>query len=231
LQPSALYNGMIAPLLPYRLRGMLWYQGEANGHDVEHAREYHQLFAAMITQWRAQSGQGDSPFYWVQLASCALFPAWPYLREGQQRTLKLPNTGQALAIDLGEKDNVHPRNKQEVGRRLALIAANQVYGVPVEYSGPMFAGAQADGAAMRVQFNFVGGGLKADQPVATCELAGADRKFYPATATIDGKTLVVRSPQVPQPIAVRYAWAPFVAGPYLYNQAGLPAAPFRSDDW
>jgi len=229
--PTGLFNGMIQPLIPYALRGILWYQGEANANAIG-AKEYHALFAAMITSWRAKFGQGDVPFYWVQLASFAHSPYWAYLREGQQQTLSLPHTGQAVAIDIGEEKNIHPRNKQEVGRRLALIAANQVYGLPVEYSGPIFAEAKPEGAAMRVRFKFADKGLKAGagQPVATCELAGADRKFYPATATIDRNTLVVRSDKVPQPVAVRYAWAGFAEG-HLYNTAGLPAAPFRSDDW
>ena len=227
--PMGLFNGMIQPLIPYALRGMLWYQGEANANATG-SKEYHALFAAMITSWRAKFGQGDVPFYWVQLASFAHSPYWAFLREAQQQTLSLPHTGQAVAIDIGEEDNIHPRNKQEVGRRLALIAANQVYGLPVEYSGPMFAGAKAEGSAMRVWFKFADKGLKAGQPVATCEVAGADHKFYPAAGTIDGKTLVVRCDQVPQPMAVRYAWAGFAEG-HLYNAAGLPAAPFRSDDW
>jgi sialate O-acetylesterase len=229
-QPSGLYNGMVVPLLPYRLRGILWYQGEANAGHMENALEYHKLFTAMITRWRVQFGQGDVPFYWVQLASFKPSPSWPYLREAQQQTLSLPNTGQALAIDLGSADTIHPRNKQEVGRRLALIAANQVYKIPIEFSGPVFANADVEGAAMRVWFNYCANSLKADQPVATCELAGADHKFYPAAARVDGNSLVVTSAQVPKPVAVRYSWAGFAEG-HLYNSAGLPAAPFRSDDW
>jgi len=227
--PSGLFNGMIYPLIPYGIRGFLWYQGEANA-SWTHAKEYHRLFAAMITQWRADFGQGDLPFYWVQLASYANSGAWPYLREAQQQTLSLPATGQALAIDIGELGNIHPRNKQEVGRRLALLAAHRVYGISVADSGPMFAGAVRDGAAMRVRFTTVAEGLRSDQPVATCELAGADHKFYPAAAQIEGDTLVVRSAQVPAPIAVRYAFKPFAEG-HLANSAGLPAAPFRSDSW
>jgi sialate O-acetylesterase len=221
---------MIAPLLPYRLRGVLWYQGEANAGHLENALEYHKLFTAMITRWRVQFGQGDVPFYWVQLAGFGDNPSWAYLREAQQQTLSLPNTGQAVAIDLGLKDDVHPRNKQEVGRRLALIAANQVYKIPIECSGPVFANANVEGAAMRVWFNYCANRLKADQPVATCELAGADHKFYPAEAKVEGNSLVVTCAQVPKPVAVRYSWAGFAEG-HLYNSAGLPAAPFRSDSW
>jgi len=229
-EPSGLYNGMIVPLLPFRLRGVLWYQGEANAGTMEHALEYHKLFTALITRWRVQFGQGDLPFYWVQLASFKPSASWPFLREAQQQTLSLPNTGQAVAIDLGSATTIHPRNKQEVGRRLALIAANQVYKVPIEFSGPVFANADVEGSAMRVWFNFCADHLTADQPVATCELAGADHKFYPASARIEGNSLVVTSPEVPKPVAVRYSWQGFAEG-HLYNSVGLPAAPFRSDDW
>jgi len=227
--PGSLYNGMIAPLVPYGLRGILWYQGESDAHPGLVER-YHGLFTTLITSWRKEFGQGDLPFYWVQLASYGHSAAWPLLREAQQQTLSLPNTGQAVAIDIGEEANIHPRNKQEVGRRLALIAANQVYKVPIEYCGPMFANAEVAGDAMRVWFNFCADGLRADQPVETCEVAGADRKFYAATAKVEGNALVVRSDQVPKPVAVRYAWKGFAEG-HLYNSAGLPAAPFRSDSW
>ena len=229
-QPSSLYNGMISPLLPYRLRGMLWYQGEANAGTMERALEYHKLFSAMITRWRVQFGQGDVPFYWVQLASFKPSASWPFLREAQQQTLSLPNTGQAVAIDIGDPANIHPHNKQAVGHRLALIALNQAYKVPIECSGPIFANANVEGSAMRVWFNFCADHLQADQPVTTCELAGSDRKFYPAAAHVEGNALVVSSPQVPAPVAVRYSWAGFAEG-HLYNSAGLPAAPFRSDNW
>jgi sialate O-acetylesterase len=232
-EPGGLFNGMINPLLPYALRGMLWYQGESNAARVG---EYHRLFVAMIAAWRAHFGQGDTPFYWVQLAGYPMphdpsGATWAYLREAQAQALSLPATGMAVAIDLGDPKTIHPHNKQEVGRRLALIAKNQVYGLTGDYSGPVFAGAERAGPVMRVRFRFADNGLTAAaKPLQSFELAGADRKFYPATASIVRDTVLVQSPQVPSPVAVRYAWHDFPEA-NLYNGAGLPAVPFRSDDW
>ncbi len=231
--PAGLFNGMINPLLPYALRGVLWYQGESN---AERAGEYHALFAAMITAWRAHFGQGDFPFYWVNLANYgvpgdATKMAYALLREAQTQTLALPNTGQALAIDLGEADDIHPANKQDVGRRLALLAQHRVYGLTVDDEGPTFASATREGAALRVRFTHAGGGLIAhDKPVQSLEIAGADRRFFPAHGKIERDTLVVAAPEVREPVAVRYAWrnAPEAN---LYNGAGLPAVPFRSEAW
>jgi sialate O-acetylesterase len=231
--PSSLFNGMIHPLLPYAIRGSIWYQGESN---VGRAATYAAQFPALITSWRAHFGEGDFPFLWVQLAGFApRAPApgeqWARLREAQSGALSLPSTGQAVAIDVGEAANPYPRNKREVGRRLALIAKAMVYQIPVDFSGPAFDGASAQGAAMRVQFLFAGDGLTASgKPLQSLEVAGADRVFHPASAIIQEGALVVSSPAVRQPVAVRYAWrnAPEAN---LYNGAGLPAAPFRSDDW
>jgi len=231
--PTGLFNGMINPLLPYALRGVLWYQGESNS---ERAGEYRALFAALITYWRAHFGQGDFPFYWVSLANYKMpgdptGMAFACLREAQAQTLALPNTGQALAIDIGNPDSIHPTNKQEVGRRLALIAKAKIYHIPCDWSGPMFAGATPERGAMRVRFAHDEGGLVAhNRPVQSLEVAGADRKFHPAQGRIEGATLVVSAREVPAPVAVRYAWknAPEAN---LCNGAGLPAAPFRSDNW
>ncbi len=231
--PSGLFNGMIYPLLPYALRGVLWYQGEAN---INHADEYHRLFAAMITAWRSRFEQGDIPFFWVQLANFEqpgdpTHERWAFLREAQSQTLSLPNTGQAVIIDIGDPANIHPQNKQEVGRRLALIAKAKVYDTPVDFSGPVFAAATREGSALRVSFTDAGTGLiAAGHPLQSFEIAGADRQFHPADAAITGETVLVQSPQVPAPVAVRYAWrnAPDAN---LYNGAGLPAVPFRSDGW
>ena len=233
--PAGLFNGMINPLLPYALRGVLWCQGESN---AERAAEYRALFAAMIHSWRAHFGQDDFPFYWVSLANYGV-PAdgnekgrsYAILREAQNKTLTLPNTGQAIAIDIGDPKEIHPPNKQEVGRRLALLARNRIYGVIGDDTGPVFARATREGAAMRVHFHHVTGGLVAhDKPVQSLELAGIDRVFYPADGGIDRDTLMVRSFSVREPVAVRYAWtnAPEAN---LYNGAGLPAVPFRSDEW
>jgi sialate O-acetylesterase len=230
--PRSLFNGMINPLLPYAIRGGLWYQGESN--DSRPA-EYHALLAAMITYWRAHWGQGDFPFYFVQLPNYAGGnPAgtnWARLREAQAQALSLPNTGMAVTIDLGDPGNVHPRNKQEVGRRLALIARHQLYDIPGDWCGPMFKSAEREGAAMRVHFDHAEGGLVAhEKPLAALLIAGADRQFHPAAARIERDTIVVSAPEVKEPVAVRYAWANAPEA-NLFNGAGLPAAPFRTDDW
>ena len=230
--PSGLFNAMINPLLPYALKGVLWYQGESNS---ERTSEYHALFAAMITAWRSHFGQGDVPFYFVQLANFnANGPAntnYAFLREAQAQTLSLPNTGMAVTIDIGIPTNIHPTNKQEVGRRLSLIAMSELYGGTTDYLGPMFSTATPEGTAMRVHFTNAAMGLIArDRPVGSLELAGADKVFHPATGKIMGDTLLVSSPLVPAPVAVRYAFrnAPDAN---LYNGDGLPAVPFRSDTW
>jgi sialate O-acetylesterase len=230
--PTGLFNGMINPLLPYALRGALWYQGESN---ADRAGEYHALFAAMITAWRAHFGQGDFPFYWVNLANYknsgdATGMNYALLRAAQTQTLALPATGQALAIDIGNPDDIHPTNKQDVGRRLALLAKARVYGATVDDTGPTFASATREGAALRVQFTHANGLIAHDKPVQSLEVAGADRKFFPAKAKIDRDTLLVAAPEVKEPVAVRYAWknAPEAN---LHNGAGLPAVPFRSEQW
>jgi sialate O-acetylesterase len=230
--PSRVFNGMVHPLLPYALRGVLWYQGESN---TGHPREYRLLFSTLITSWRAAFGQGDFPFYWVQLANFdggdPRATNWAALREAQAETLSLPATGMAVTIDIGEADNIHPRNKQEVGRRLALIAKAKVYGIMEDFSGPVYSGFQRSGSALVVSFRNAGTGLMAaGKPLQSFELAGNDRRFHPATATIAGDEVLVQSPMVPNPAAVRYAWrnAPEAN---LYNGAGLPAVPFRSDRW
>lgn len=231
--PAGLFNGMINPLLPYALRGAIWYQGESN---ADHAAEYHAQFSAMITAWRAHFGQGDFPFYWVSLANYKnagdkTARTYAFLREAQTQTLTLPNTGQALAIDIGNPDDIHPTNKQDVGRRLALLAKSRVYGVTGADTGPTFAHAAREGSALRVTFTHAGDGLVAhDRPAQALEIAGADRVFHPATAKIVRDTLLVSAPEVKEPVAVRYAWtnAPLAN---LYNGSGLPAVPFRSDNW
>ncbi len=230
--PTGLFNGMINPLLPYAIRGAVWYQGESN---AERAAEYRGLFAAMIAAWRAHFGQGEFPFYWVSLAnyknsSDATGLTYAALREAQTQTLALPNTGQALAIDVGNPNDIHPANKQDVGRRLAMLAKNRVYGLTVDDTGPTFAAVAREGAALRVRFTQASGLIAHDKPVQSLEIAGADKIFHPATAKIERETLLVSAPKVREPIAVRYAWrnAPEAN---LYNGAGLPALPFRSDLW
>jgi sialate O-acetylesterase len=231
--PASLFNGMVQPLLPDAIRGILWYQGESN---VGHAEAYGEQFPALIRAWRSHFGEGDLPFLWVQLANFAAGknPAggqWAALREAQAKALTLPATGQAVAIDIGDPRNIQPRNKQEVGRRLALLAKAQVYGIPVDASGPVFESAVAEGKALRVHFLFAGEGLTAaGKPLQALEVAGTDRVFHPAKAVIEGDAIVVSSPLVPQPVAVRYAWSNAPEA-NLFSGTGLPAAPFRSDSW
>ena len=231
--PTGLFNGMINPLLPYALRGALWYQGESN---ADHAAEYHALFAAMITAWRQHFGQGDFPFYWVNLANYKAptddtGSTYAFLREAQTLTLDLPQTGQAIAIDLGNPNDIHPTNKQDVGRRLALLAKHRVYGITGDDTGPTFANIIREGAALRIKFTHADGGLIAhDKPVQSLEVAGADKVFHPATAKILSDTLLVSALGVPEPVAIRYAWRNSPEA-NLYNGAGLPAVPFRSDNW
>ena len=233
-QPAGIYNAMIAPLVPYGLRGALWYQGEANG---DRHGQYASLFTRMIKQWREDFGQ-PLPFYFVQLANFEggrgnKRDSWAYLREAQASALALPNTGMAVTIDIGDPKDIHPKNKEEVGRRLALHARKQLFGDQVETDGPVFASAKREGATMRVSFTHAAGlrlqPARSDDRISF-EIAGEDRKFVPATARVDGDTVVVSSDQVPAPVAVRYAWrnSPDAR---LFNAAGLPAAPFRSDDW
>lgn len=231
--PSGLFNGMINPLTPYALRGALWYQGESNAPK---ASAYHKLFKTMVTTWRGHFGQQDLPFLWVQLANYEVKEdetgrTWAFLREAQSQTLELPNTGQAITVDIGTPDNIHPANKQEVGRRLALIARAKVYGTPLDYTGPVFSDAARDGARMRVRFSNAGTGLTASGgPLDSFEVAGGDKVFFPAVATIEGDCVMVEAREVNEPVAVRYAWTNCPEA-NLYNGAGLPAAPFRSDEW
>lgn len=231
-QPSGMYHAMIAPLEPAALRGVLWYQGEANG---ARAAEYRTLFPGLIRQWRADFGQPNLPFYFVQLANLIRAvdktdEQWPRLREAQTLALALPATGMAVTIDIGDPTNIHPKNKLEVGRRLALVARAQLFGEKLEFSGPMFAAAQPEGGALRVTFTHAAGLAPAAGALAGFEVAGADEKFVRAVARIAGDAVLVSSPAVPAPVAVRYAWHNNPATS-LINSAGLPASPFRSDAW
>jgi sialate O-acetylesterase len=226
--PAGLFNGMIAPLTPYTIRGVIWYQGESNASEM-HAYRYRRLFADMIEDWRNRWGEGDFPFLFVQLANYKSNQWWPVLRESQAETLRLRNTGMALAIDIGESNDIHPKNKQDVGKRLALAALHVAYSQGGEYSGPTFAEATPEGGRMRVYFSHAAGMQpKGGGEVAGFTIAGADGKFVPAEARIDGETVVVSSAEVADPAAVRYAWADDPAC-NLINAAGLPAVPFRSD--
>jgi len=235
-ESSCLYNGMIAPLIPFAIRGAIWYQGESN---VPAAYRYRTLFPAMIANWRADWGQGDFPFGFVQIApfryhTSGTDPACcAEMWEAQRMTLDAaPNTGMAVTTDIADLDDIHPKNKQEVGRRLALWALAKVYGRKLVYSGPIYKSMAVDGDKICLQFDHRGGGLIArdGKPLTDFTIAGADKKFVPAVATVDGDSIVVYSDQVAKPVAARYAWRED-ATPNLANKEGLPASPFRTDRW
>ena len=238
--PAALYNGMIAPLAPYSIKGFLWYQGETDSAP-ERAPLYAALFSAMIADWRAQWKQGNLPFLYVQISSFhSEGEDWGTIRDAQRRTLDVANTAMAVSIDVGEADNVHPPDKQTVAARLALAAHGMVYhDTGGESSGPAFRQATTEPGAMRVWFDHASGGLQTNLAPAgskvtpesfesAFEVAGADRKFFSAQAKIEGETVVVTSSAVPHPQYVRYAWANEAVGG-LYNRAGLPASTFTSE--
>ena len=234
--PTSLRNGMITPLVPFAIRGAIWYQGESNAGQ---AWQYRTLFPTMITDWRAAWGQGDFPFLFVQLANFMKAPTepgdndWAELRDAQFHTLRtLPATGMASAIDIGEAADIHPKNKQDVGRRLALWALADTYGKKIEPSGPLYTSAKVEDGRIRVSFDHLGGGLEAKGgALKQFAIAGEDKKWVWADAVIDGDTVIVSSAAVAKPLAVRYAWAANPEGCNLYNKAGLPATPFRTDDW
>ncbi len=229
---AGLWNGMIAPLTPFAIAGTIWYQGESN---AEFAYQYRKVFATMIQQWRSSWGEGGFPFLFVQLASFVAggkdTDSWAVLRESQDKALALPKTGMAVAIDIGESYDVHPKNKQEVGRRLALAAEGLAYGRKIEYTGPTFKSLRADKGTLRLQFTHVAGGLVVrGQSLMGFAVAGQDQQFFPAESRIEGNEVVLSSKHVSKPVAARYAWA---NDPKcnLYNKLGLPAPPFRTDDW
>lgn len=225
--PAALYNGMVAPVTEFGIKGVIWYQGESNttpGFDSVYTR----LFSTLIADWRAHWREGNFPFLFVQIASFHSANPWPAIREAQRRTLAVANTAMAVTIDISDPNQIHPANKQEVGARLALAARALAYGEPVEYSGPLFRQAAPDGHGMRVWFDHAEGLTARGGAPEGFEIAGDDLHFVKADARIDGNTVVVTSPQVPAPKYVRYGWAS-VPVVNLYNSAGLPASPFTSE--
>ena len=234
--PAVLYNGMIAPLVPYAIRGAIWYQGESNGPT---ARLYDTIMETLIATWRKDWKQGDFPFLYVQIANHQVPVNEPvkddpmvWVRDAQLRNLSIPNTGMAVAIDNANPDNpndIHPKNKQAIGKRLALIAQAKVYGdKALEYSGPLYSNMKVEGNAIRIYFNH-GKTLKIHgDALQGFAIAGSDKQFVWATARIDGNSVIVYSPQVKEPVAVRYNWSKNPPG-NLYNEAGLPASPFRTD--
>jgi sialate O-acetylesterase len=252
-QPTVLYNGMINPVIPYAIRGAIWYQGESilgnPGIPL-----YGRVMETLVTTWRQLWGEGDFPFYAVQLAALKNNSNNPRVREQQAEILSLKNTGLAVAVDIGDSANVHPKNKEALCDRLSRIALANVYGKKMEFSGPVYAGMKVEGDAIRISFTHAQGltthypeGLYAhvssppnaastaevpaanDGPLKWFQIAGADGKYVDAQATIDGSTVVVRSPEVPAPVSVRYAWDNYPYGANLYNAAGLPAVPFRTN--
>ncbi len=231
---SSLYNAMIHPLVPYGIQGAIWYQGESN---AGRAHQYRTLFAAMIEDWRAAWGGRDFPFVLVQLANFTKRldqPAdsdWAELREAQTMATQLPDVGMAVTIDIGEAEDIHPKNKQDVGTRLAAWALANTYKRDVSSSGPMYFEKSVEQGKIRIKFAHAENGLvKVGEKLTGFAIAGADKKFVWADAAIDGDSVVVSSPEVPSPESVRYGWANNPAC-NLYNRSGLPASPFRTDDW
>lgn len=242
-----LHNGMIAPLVPVSLRGAIWYQGENNAGD----RLYVEKVRAMLNDWRHWFGNPELPFYFVQLAAWqkpndnpAHNDDWAIVREQQLRSLTIPNTGMAVAIDIGDADDIHPKNKGDVGERLALWALAKDYNKKVEASGPLFREMKVEGGKARLAFDHTGKGLMVGRKVGRTPtrqdatgalkrfaIAGDDKQWRWADARIEGDAVVCSSPEVPNPVAVRYAWAINPEGANLYNQDGLPASPFRTDNW
>jgi len=227
--PGMLWNGMIAPLKPLPIRGVIWYQGESNS-KLERAPFYGRIFRTLIEDWRREWGVGDFPFLFVQISNFKSSPEedWAALREQQANTLGLRNTGMAVTIDIGNPDDVHPTDKLDVGLRLARAARAISYGEAVEYHGPTFRQATPEGGTMRVWFDHAKGLMAKGGEVTGFEVAGKDGNFVPAAAKIEGTTIAVTSPSVSEPAAVRYGWA---NSPQcnLFNGEGLPAPPFRSD--
>lgn len=226
-KPAGLYNAMIAPLTPFAIKGVIWYQGESNDNP-ESVPIYGTLFKTMIQDWRNHWAEGAFPFLFVQLPNWNPGATWPELRAQQTEALALKNTGMAVTIDVGDSDNIHPKDKQDVALRLSLAARAIAYGEPIEYSGPIFRQVTEEGRSLRVWFDHTKGGLTSKNGVLRgFEVAGSNQKYFPAQATIDGDTVAVSSPSVPVPVAVRYGWA---ANPdcNLYNGANLPALPFQA---
>ncbi len=236
--PTLLFNAMLNPILNYGIRGALWYQGESN---AGRAYQYRRAFPLMIRDWRNHFKQGDFPFYFVQLASfnsangnSRLGSSWAELREAQTVTLALPNTGMAVTTDIGEANDIHPRNKQDVGKRLAAIALNQLYNTKMIDGGPMYQSMKVEGSKIRLTFTNTGSGLLVKDKYGYLkgfEVAGSNQKFYYAKAWTEGNEVVVSCDAVAEPIAVHFAWADNPDDANLFNKEGFPAVPFRTDDW
>lgn len=249
-EPTRVYNAMIHPLKPMALRGVLWYQGESNGGE---GASYGQKMQALVQGWRTLFADESLPFYWVQIANYQgpsdpekpwVGDGWAPTRDAQLKALAIPHTGMAVTIDLGEASDIHPKNKQDVGKRLALWALAQDYGKSVVRSGPLYRGQAIEGSTIRISFDHIGGGLMVGDkrglapPVEVAggkltwfAIAGEDKAWRKAEARIDGDSVVVSAPGLTKPVAVRYAYAMNPQGCNLYNRDGLPASPFRTDSW
>ncbi|MAO65877.1 MAG: sialate O-acetylesterase [Balneola sp.] len=235
-KPVGLFNGMIAPALNYEFKGAIWYQGESN---VGAAEEYKTLFPAMIQNWRERFNEPGFPFVYVQLANFMRTyddpteSGWALLREAQFQTLELPKTGMAVAIDIGEWNDIHPLNKRTVGERLAISAKGVAYGEDIVYSGPIYESMEVKGDRVEISFSSTGSGLvtKDGGPVQEVAIAGSDKEFKWAQTKIEGNKLIVWHEDISDPVAVRYAWSDNPDDANLYNEEGLPASPFRTDDW
>ncbi|HEY5825466.1 MAG TPA: sialate O-acetylesterase [Cyclobacteriaceae bacterium] len=235
--PTLLYNAMVKPLIPFAIKGALWYQGESN---AGRAYQYRKAFPLMITDWRKQWNQGDFPFYFVQLASfnagngnSQVGSDWAELREAQALTLTLPNTGMAVTTDIGDPFDIHPRNKQDVGKRLAAVALKNTYGKSVEDAGPTYQSMKVEGNKVIISFTHANGLMTTDKYgyLKGFEVAGEDQKFYYAKAFIEGDHVILYSDVVSKPVAVRFGWADDASEDNLFNKEGFPAVPFRTDNW
>jgi sialate O-acetylesterase len=228
--PAALYNGMIAPLTPFAIRGVIWYQGEANA-SPDRASLYARLFQTMIRDWRNSWAEGDFPFLFVQIANWNTEPGelWPEVRNAQRQALALRNTGMAVTIDIGDPNDIHPKNKQDVGLRLSLAARAITYGEKIEWSGPLYRQVTQEEHALRVWFDHAIGLMAKGATVTGFEVAGPDGKYSPADAKIEGTSVVASSTAVPTPVSVRYGWAPN-PNCNLFNKEGLPASPFQAPE-
>ncbi|MFH0989534.1 MAG: sialate O-acetylesterase [bacterium] len=229
--PTSLYNGMIHPVIPYSIKGVIWYQGESNTGDPA---LYSRLFPAMIADWRKAFGVGNFPFYFVQIAPFDYGDqtASQYLREAQLQTLRIANTGMAVTLDIGNPTNIHPANKMDVGRRLASWALGKLYGKNLQYSGPIYNAMKVVKEKIIIFFTHAGGGLvlKELNGEHHIVIAGEDRMFRKAKIKLDGKSLIAYHPEIKMPVAVRYAWSNTAEGT-LFNKEGLPASSFRTDNW
>jgi sialate O-acetylesterase len=228
-QPTVLYNGMVHPIIPFAIRGVIWYQGESIVGGKAGVALYPHVMAALVKDWRSEWGEGDFPFYCVQLPPLKNASNNPMVREGQAKLLALPNTGMAVTLDVGDPTNVHPKDKEPVGDRLSRIALANAYGKKIEFSGPVFIGAKREGSNIMASFTHADGLTSKGGPLQWFQIAGADGNYVNAIATVQAKTVVVHSDQVNTPVFVRYAWDNYPQGANLVNSAGLLAVPFRGD--